>query len=243
MMNIGYVGIMLAAVGTGFGIARWTQRGLGLRPRERWGIGLGAFVGAMIGAKLPFVFEDWEAFRSGAAWFANGKTILTGLVGGYAGVEAAKWALDIRTRTGDSFVVPVAAAIGIGRLACFYAGCCYGIPTHLPWGVVFSRVDSLPRHPTQLYESLFHLGLAGLFAGLAARNLFPGQRIKLYLISYAAYRFASEWLRPEVQLVAGLTGYQIASALIAVLFAWLWWRDVRSATLGPAKSSADADLK
>ena len=44
----------------------------------------------MIGAKLPFLFDSWEAFLSGATWFSNGKTILTGLVGGYLGVEIAK---------------------------------------------------------------------------------------------------------------------------------------------------------
>lgn len=62
-------------------------------------------------AKLPFVLIDWEGFASGAACFCNGKTIVFGLVGGYFGVEIAKWALEIRIRIGDSFTVPVA----IGR--------------------------------------------------------------------------------------------------------------------------------
>lgn len=228
-MNVGYACIMLTAVAAGFGIARVTQRGLPLRAWEKIGIGLGAFVGAMVGAKLPFLFDDWESFRSGAAWFSNGKTILTGLVGGYLGVEAAKWSLDVRTRTGDSFVIPVAVAIAIGRVACFHVGCCYGQPTDLPWGVVFPAVDNLPRHPTQLYESLFHLSMAGLFVWLAARNAFPGQRIKLYLILYAVYRFFSEWLRPEARVYGELTGYQIASLFIICLFAWLWVRDARTA--------------
>ena len=39
----------------------------------------------------------------------------TGLVGGYAGVVLAKWALDVHTPTGDSFVVPVAATIAVVR--------------------------------------------------------------------------------------------------------------------------------
>ena len=220
---------MLTAVAAGFGIARVTQRGLPLRAWEKVGIGLGAFVGATVGAKLPFLFDDWESFRSGAAWFSNGKTILTGLVGGYLGVEAAKWSLGIRTRTGDSFVIPVAVAIAIGRVACFHVGCCYGQPTTMPWGIVFPAVDNLPRHPTQLYESLFHLTMAGLFVWLAARNVFPEQRIKLYLILYASYRFFSEWLRPEARVYGELTGYQIASLLIIVLFVWHWVRDKRPA--------------
>jgi hypothetical protein len=62
---------------------------LDLAAREKLGIGLGAFCGAMIGAKLPFVLADWEGLLTGAVWFADGKTLLCGLVGGYVGVELA----------------------------------------------------------------------------------------------------------------------------------------------------------
>ena len=227
-MDMIYAGIMMTAMGAGFLVARWNQRKIGLTHWQRIGIGLGAFIGAMIGAKLPFLFDDWDRFLSGAAWFSDGKTILTGLVGGYLGVEAAKWSLDVRVKTGDSFAVPVAAAIAIGRLGCFHAGCCYGTPTDLPWGVAFPNVDSLTRHPTQLYESVFHAAMVGVMLMLAAHNKFEGQRVKLYIIAYAIYRFASEWLRPEAKIYGGLTGYQLASVMIVGLMAWLWVRDRRS---------------
>jgi phosphatidylglycerol:prolipoprotein diacylglycerol transferase len=224
-----YAGIMALAIATGVALSRRSQAGLGLEWWERAGIGLGAFCGAMIGAKLPFVLSDWEGLRSGAAWFSDGKTILLGLVGGYFGVETAKWALDIRVKTGDSFAVPVAAAVAVGRVACFFGGCCYGTPTDLPWGVVFPAVDSLPRHPTQLYESAFHALAAVALAGLRRRGRFRGQLIKLYILAYAGYRFATEFIRPEPQLWLGLTGYQWASLALVPLFAFLWWRDRRAA--------------
>jgi len=41
----------------------------------------------------------------------------------------------------------------IVRIGCFFAGCCYGKPTDLPWACVFLK-DNIRRHPTQLYESL-----------------------------------------------------------------------------------------
>jgi phosphatidylglycerol:prolipoprotein diacylglycerol transferase len=222
-----YALIMLAAVVVGALVARRTQRRLGLAPREKLGIGLGAFCGAMIGAKLPFVLSDWDGLLSGAAWFANGKTILCGLVGGYFGVELAKWMLDIRTKTGDSFAVPVALAVGIGRLACFAGGCCYGTPTNLPWGVRFPLVDPLPRHPTQLYETAFHFSAAAVLFELQSRGLLRGQLIKLYIISYLAYRFLTEFIRPEARLWGGLTGYQWAAAALVPVFVWLWVRDRR----------------
>ncbi len=207
------------------------QRGLQLTTQQKLGIAVGAFCGAMIGAKLPFVFSDWSGLINGAAWFSNGKTILLGLVGGYLGVEAAKWSMQIETKTGDSFAVPVAAAVAVGRLGCFSASCCYGSPTTVPWAVVFPQVDPLPRHPTQLYESAFHLTCALGLAVCIRQGLFQGQLIKLYIVAYAAYRFVSEFIRPEARQWQGLTGYQLASVLIGLLFAWLWWRDARRVRL------------
>jgi phosphatidylglycerol---prolipoprotein diacylglyceryl transferase len=221
-----YPALMLLAVATGAVLGRRTQRALGLTAGERLGIGLGAFCGAMIGAKLPFVLADWEGLLSGQAWFENGKTILFGLVGGYFGVVGAKRALGIRVRTGDSFAVPVAAAVAVGRLACFSAGCCHGTATTLPWGVDFG--DGCRRHPTQLYEFAFHLGAAAALAWLLRHGRLRGQLIKLYILAYLAYRFATEFLRPEPVLALGLTGYQWAALGLIPVFVLLWIQDRRS---------------
>lgn len=220
-----YVLIMAAAIGTAILLARWMQAPLPLDPRKKFFVGLGAFCGAMIGAKLPFVLADWDGFLSGVAWFSNGKTIICGLAGGYFGVELAKWLLGIRVKTGDAFAVPVAASVGIGRLGCFHAGCCYGTPTSLPWGVVFPTADSVPRHPNQLYEAAFHLIAAVTLFWLLRRGRFRGQLIKLYILSYLVFRFFTEFIRPEARMIGGLTGYQWAAMLLFVVFIGLWTRD------------------
>ncbi|HEX3600338.1 MAG TPA: prolipoprotein diacylglyceryl transferase [Lacipirellulaceae bacterium] len=229
-----YALIMLAAIATGILATRLSPQQLPLSRRENLWIAFGAFCGAMLGAKLPFVLSDWDGFLSGWAWFSNGKTILCGLVGGYFGVELAKWELGVRTKTGDFFAVPVALAVGIGRLGCFHAGCCYGTPTNVPWGVVFPNVDELPRHPTQLYESAFHLSMAAVLFVLQRRGLFRGQLFKLYILSYLVYRFFTEMIRPGARLAGGLTGYQWVSLVLFGLFAWLWMRDAASLREGAA---------
>lgn len=232
-----YSALMLLTLLTGALLARGRQRSLGLSARQRLGIALGAFCGAMIGAKLPFVLADWPGLLSGTAWFANGKTIVFGLVGGYLGVELAKAYLGVTVKTGDSFAVPVAGAVAVGRLGCFSAGCCFGRPTGGSWGVDFG--DGLLRHPTQLYESAFHATMLGVLILLERRDFFRGQRIKLYFIAYLVYRFFSEWLRPEPIVGFGLTAYQWASLLLIGVFSLLWVRD--AASLRAPVGSAIAD--
>jgi len=224
-MNWIYPALMSAAIATGVVVSRRTQQPLGLSKWERLAIGLGALCGGAIGAKLPFVLLNWEGLRSGEAWFDNGKTLMLGLVGGYFGVEAAKWAMHIRVKTGDSFAAPVAAAIAVGRLACFSVGCCHGTATDLPWGVDFG--DGIRRHPTQLYEFGFHASCAVILARLQAHGLFRGQLIKIYILAYLCYRFATEYIRPEPKLWLELSVYQWAALGLAPVFGLLWLRDRR----------------
>jgi phosphatidylglycerol:prolipoprotein diacylglycerol transferase len=216
---------MLTALAAGLWLSRRSQARLPLSAGQRWGLAIGAFCGGMLGAKLPFALADPRGPVCLQAWIADGKTIVFGLVGGYVGVEIAKALLDIRMKTGDSFAVPVAVAVGIGRLGCFVGGCCYGLPTSLPWGVDFG--DGVRRHPTQLYELAFHLGAAAMLVALQRRGQFRRQLFKLYLAAYFAYRFFTEFLRPEVRLWGGLTGYQWASLALIGVVVILWHADER----------------
>ncbi len=122
--------------------------------------------------------------------------------------------------------------MGVGGLACFVGGCCYGIPTSLPWAVDFG--DGVTRHPTQLYEFAFHATAAAVLFTLQQRQLLRDQLIKLYIIAYLAFRFATEFIRPEQVLWVGLTGYQLASLALIPPFILLWVQDVTSLTRQPA---------
>ena len=196
-----------------------------LEPLERFWIGIAAFIGAMVAARLPFVVFGIYEGRDLYGLFLSGKTILAGLAGGYLAVELTKKLLGVTVRTGDSFAVPVAGAIAVGRLSCFVGGCCYGVPTSLPWAVIFPTVDAVPRHPAQLYEFLFHSLAAVILHGLKTRGQFRTKLFRMYFIAYCGYRFSSEYLRPETQLVWGLTAYQWSAALLSLVFAYLLYRD------------------
>ncbi|MDE2140997.1 MAG: prolipoprotein diacylglyceryl transferase [Elusimicrobia bacterium] len=222
--------IMAASLAVGAVLGRREQRNLGLTRFQKAALSFGAFCGAMIGAKLVFLLVDPRASRDFLALFGGGKTILGGILGGYFGVELAKWTLELKLKTGDSYVVPVAASVAVGRLGCFVGGCCFGVPTTLPWGVNFG--DGVPRHPTQLYEAAFHAGMALLLSKFRAEGRYPRQLMKIYILSYLVYRFLTEFIRPEPRMLDGLTGYQLLALAMIPLFVYLWKRDVPEPAYG-----------
>lgn len=183
-------------------------------PKSRW-LPIAGFVGGMFGAKLPFLLiPDEVSSTSGIGWFADGKTVVTGIIGAYASVELLKVILGVRDRTGDTFALPFAVAMSIGRLGCYFNGCCAGNPTTLAVGVDFG--DGLKRHPAQLYESLFHLTLAVILLMHRSDVRLKDQQLKFYLLCYCLFRFVTEYLRPAPRLAAGLTFYQYAVMVLAV---------------------------
>lgn len=121
--------------------------------------------------------------------------------GGFLGVLVAMW-IFVR-KTGKNwlavmdFVAPlVPLGLGAGRLGNFINGELWGRATDVPWAVVFPQVDSLPRHPSQLYE--FGLEGIALFLLLWIYSSKPrpiGAVSGLFLIGYGVSRFVVEFAR------------------------------------------------
>lgn len=227
-VRVTYACVLLISIVVASRLVQHRQKRLDLTKGQRATIGIAAFLGAMIGAKSPFLGElGWEAFFDGTAWFADGKTILGGIAGGYVAVEFAKWIANIRIATGDSFALPIAVAVGIGRIGCFIGGCCYGQVTSVPWAVQFPLAHDEPgilRHPTQLYEMTFHFLASIVLVVLDRKRWLVGNQLKAYLIAYLTYRFFSERLRPETPWLLDLTIYQWVSVLLIAILASLWDR-------------------
>lgn len=228
-----YALVMLSSLVIGYLLLRRSQSRLSLPREEKWALAFAALVGATIGSRIPFwLMYEAQGLRS-IMWFADGKTIMCGIVGGYVMVEFAKWILRIRLKTGDTYVLPAAVAIGIGRIGCFIGGCCFGVPTSLPWGVSFKSAgdDVITfRHPTQLYEAAFHFTMAIVFFWVEKRGWLTNQRLKAYLLAYLGYRFLSEFIRPETKLWLDWTAYQWAAIGLAPVLILLWYLDSRSLT-------------
>lgn len=105
-------------------------------------------------------------------------------------------------RTVDILVPSLALGQAIGRWGCFLAGCCYGKPTGLPWGITFSDPASLAPlhvhlHPTQLYSSLFNLAVFFTLLQIHKTKKFHGQVFWAYLLLYSTGRFIIEFFRGD----------------------------------------------
>lgn len=235
MPRVFYASFMLLALVV-FLLTRWLipkPPGLLVLPWwKRAALAAAAFIGGALGGKVPFLGTNPAGWLDLTTWMQDGKTIVAGLIGAYLAVELTKLALDIRVKTGDTFALPLALAMAVGRWGCFFNGCCYGVATTLPWGVWF-RVPTAEGfvyqrcHPTQIYESLFHFTMAVVLWQLMQRGLLPGQRLKLYLIAYGVYRFLTEYIRPEPSWWLGLTFYQWAAAALALGMMAQWLADRR----------------
>jgi hypothetical protein len=101
-----------------------------------------------------------------------------------AGIGAARLA--------DGVVPGALVAFAAGRVGCFLAGCCVGVPTGLPWGVVFPEAGPLPRHPLPLYEAAAQLAVVATLAGRAS---VPGRVAATGCVRWGLARAALELLR------------------------------------------------
>lgn len=196
----------------------WTRKRLAPAAFEREddvvSVGVGAIVGAALGAKLAFWLDDpLRAFANfpDLGHLLEGKSIVGALLGGLVGVELAKRIAGVRRSTGDAFVLPLTVGMCIGRIGCFLAGLddhTYGNPTSLPWGVDFG--DGVARHPTQLYEIAFLLAQYGLIHRYRHALDHPGDRFRAFMIGYLAFRLLVEFIKPLPYAYFGaLSGLQL----------------------------------
>jgi len=129
-----------------------------------------------------------------------------------------------------------------GRMGCFLASCCFGARTDCPLGVVFPsgsaasrkhwqeglldtyRVESLPVHPTQVYESLGSLIIAALvYFAMRPRKRFDGQVFAVAMVAYAVLRFLLEFIRRDDRgSLVGLSTSQLIAIGVVAACSWLW---------------------
>ena len=233
-------GVMLAiAVLVAIQLAMHRAAGAHLPPDRIVDLCLITLLGGIVGARAVYVAQQWPLYAEAPLEILRldhgGLVYYGGLFGGTVAalLAIARWRWPLWA-TLDLLVPSVALAQGIGRLGCFFNGCCYGVPTTLPWGVRFPG-EMVARHPTQLYESAALILLTGALLWRGRRAVAPGTQLAWYLIGYGAWRFLVECLRGDNPPVAGgLTFSQVVSIPLVMLGVWLLWRR-RAAAPAPGR--------
>lgn len=177
---------------------------------------LGALAGAIVGAKLAFLFAEGWAKRDDWVALIGGRSVAGALLGGYAGVELAKRWVGITRTTGDIFAVTVPLSLAIGRIGCVMAGCCQGIECAASWWTV-TDAHGHARWPAPQIELAFN-AIFFVWAIAATRYGWQReQRFHIYLIAYGVFRFAHEFMRDDPRWIGTFGGYHaVAVGLVAL---------------------------
>jgi len=201
----------------GFRYFLWIRKSTGdsIESVNRGWIIIGAIFGALLGSRLLGGLErphELMAASNKLFYFYTNKTIVGGLLGGLCGVEGIKMLVHEKRKSGDLFVFPLLLALIIGRIGCFGMGVyeeTYGIPADLPWAMNLG--DGLKRHPVCLYEIIFLILLWITLANTRKqKNLDEGSLFKIFLISYLAFRFLIDFIKPGERYLFGLGSIQLA---------------------------------
>jgi phosphatidylglycerol:prolipoprotein diacylglycerol transferase len=165
------------------------------------------FIFALVGGRVFYIFTNIDEFvlepinifklwRGGFVYYGGFISAVIFII-----VYARRTKKDF-LKLCDFFCPVLTLGHAIGRIGCFFAGCCYGRHSTLLWSVVFMDKNSLAvrgkhLHPTQLYESFGNFLLFLFLHFYSRRKNRVGVVFGIYLIAYAVLRFIIEFFRDD----------------------------------------------
>lgn len=206
-----------------------------------------AVIFGIIGSKLLFLIEDWDHFilnPLGEAFSPGGLT----WYGGFILATFAIWRYVRKKKISFLKICDAAApglliGYGIARIGCHFAGDgCYGMPTNLPWGTVYSNgtyppliafrdfpeivqkygvdgiiLNNITVHPTPIYEFFSSIILFLILWNLRKKNFTDGTIFMFYLILSGISRFLVEFIRLNPRILFGLSEAQLISIVLIII--------------------------
>jgi phosphatidylglycerol:prolipoprotein diacylglycerol transferase len=161
----------------------------------------------LLGAKLLFLITEAGAVIKDPVYYIKNigdgfvlyGAVIGGILAGYLYTKAKKWNF---LKVFDIALPLIALGQGLGRIGCFFSGCCYGKETSAPWGIVFRNSPFAPNGvklvPTQLISSLTDFMIFGILLWFDSKKKSrDGQTGALYLILYSIGRFIIEFFRGD----------------------------------------------
>jgi len=250
--------LLLAACAAGFLFVRGAGR-LGLAPGRVLPLFLMTTMAGLAGARLLDAAMNPSWYLTDPARLVSTDLHGFALYGGLAAAMAVTVAWSRHSgfslpRLADATVPAVAAGIALLRVGCFLNGCCAGVATNLPWGVVFpSNAVGFERdlldgqiplfgavtsptavHPTQLYELAAAVLLALVARKVARSGAAPGVPALVFAAGFLVFRAANQALRPSSTGALLPTAALVAIYLAAGVATSLLLVRVRLSESGPS---------
>ncbi|PQJ81784.1 prolipoprotein diacylglyceryl transferase [Polaribacter glomeratus] len=127
----------------------------------------------------------------------------------------------------DILAITTTIVHAIGRMGCFFAGCCYGKPTDSFFGVIFPTTNNVAVHPTQLYEVFSILIIMCLLFIIKRNKKFNGQIFISYITLYAIARSILEIYRGDYRgfILDGFISHsQFIAIILLTITAYLYFK-------------------
>lgn len=169
------------------------------------GLGVG-----LAGAKAAYALTAYSLpeiakllLKGEFALLFGGAVFYGGLIGGGLGAMLGCYIAKTSFWRYEMAIIPaLPLAHAFGRIGCFCAGCCYGIPVARPFGFAFadpigSAPTGVPLLPIQLIEAGTNLVLVALLLRFYRKKRRPGDGVLVYLTFYAIIRFILEYFRGD----------------------------------------------
>lgn len=193
---------------------------------------------AFIGARILYLLIEWEIFLEnplGAIFSRSGFVFYGGIIGGVisAIIIARRKKIDF-LKLADIFAIGIPLGHSLGRLGCFFYGCCYGKPSDAFYALLFpvgSPAGSLGVKviPTQLISAFALFLIFFLLLVVSKYKKFNGQILVSYLFIYGIFRFLIEFLRGDPRgEVFMLSTSQIVAVITVITSIILFFRFKRS---------------
>ena len=206
-----------------------------------------AVIFGIAGSKMLYLIESWEyfirdpigmAFSPGGLTWYGGFALATFAIYLYVRKKRIPF-----LKVCDAVAPGLMVGYGIARIGCHLSGDGdYGMPTDLPWASVYSKgtyppslafrnfpdivqkygvngvvPDTLPVHPTPLYEFVIGVALFLILWKIRKNVTTDGKLFMIYLMLSGAARFFVEFIRLNPRIAFGLSEAQLISSVIMII--------------------------
>ena len=224
-MGLHSYGLMiLLAFSAAFLMVHTRAQQVGFHPDRLLPVYIAAAFGGLLGARLLYLIAVAKSFAPSAVFAGGGFVYYGGVLGGALAIFAVTRQLELASWKFLDIVAPaLLIGLGVGRIGCFFAGCCHGAPAPevvertallaegslhgqiwlqstfltLEFHDGVGRLLNQPLYPTQLWSALIGVGLALLLHSAWSKRRFDGQLAAISLILEPIGRFLVEMFRAD----------------------------------------------